>query len=192
VDAAPGPGESGGTVQSAPGIAALLEELPTDGVDTVLDLGPAVGNNLRWFGRYARRLRFADLKRAWRSVGSLAEALDGLGHHPDAPYDLILAWDFIDQVSPEQRPGVVASLAAVSAPGARLHFMIDMSDLQFVRPARYSVVDAHHLRRDDAGPLQPAQPRLTPADVERLMAPFLILHAFVLRSGVREYVAVRR
>jgi len=181
-----------GTVQSAPGIAALLESLDPEPGGTVLDLGPATDGNLRCFGRFARRIRFADLVTTWRSSGSLDGALQILRTRPDGPYRLILAWNFLDQVAPEQRPQVVACLGEIAEPGARLHFLIDMSNEPFVRPSRFTVVDAEHVRREDTGPSQLAQPRLLPADVARLMKPFRIVHAFVLRSGMREYVAVRR
>jgi hypothetical protein len=41
------------------------------------------------------------------------------------------------------------------------------------------------------GPPEAAQPALLPAPVERLLRPFTIMHAFTLRSGLREYVAVK-
>ena len=181
-----------GATQAAPGIAALLDGLDADRLVTVLDLGPAMAGNLRWFSPFARRMRFADLVSAWRAAGSLDDALDDLRRCPERPYGLILAWNVLDQVAPEQRAGVVACLGALAEPGARLHFMVDMSDEPFVRPARFTVVDADHVRREDAGPPQLAQPRLLPAEVEPLMAPFHILHAFVLRNGMREYLSVRR
>jgi len=180
------------TTQSAPGIAALLDRLQDDRLGTVLDLGPGTAGNLRWFSPLARRIRFADLVSSWRAGGSLKAVLDHLRRCPDQPYDLVLAWNVLDQVAPEQRPGVVQCLGAVTEPGAHLHFMIDMSDQRFVRPARFTVVDTEHVRREDAGPPQPAQPRLKPAEVEPLIEPFRIVHAFVLRTGMREYVAVRR
>jgi hypothetical protein len=37
----------------------------------------------------------------------------------------------------------------------------------------------------------PAGPELLPAEVERLVRPFQVIHAFTLRPAYREYVAVR-
>jgi hypothetical protein len=38
----------------------------------------------------------------------------------------------------------------------------------------------------------PARDPLLPAQVERLLAPFEVAHAFTLKSRLREYVVVRR
>lgn len=183
---------SAAAAQVAPGLALFLDGLQADGSRNVLDLGPASEGNLRWFGAFARRIRVADLLSAWRAEGALADALEVLRSHPERPYDLVLAWNFLDHVAPEQRAEVVACLGALTEPGARLHFMIDMSEEPFVSPLRFTVMDEGHIRREQAGPPQPSQPRLVPAEVERLMAPFVVVHAFILRGGMHEYVAVRR
>ena len=47
--------------RSAPGIAALFADLNEDGSHAVLDLGSATETNFGLYGRYARRIRFADL-----------------------------------------------------------------------------------------------------------------------------------
>lgn len=47
--------------RSAPGIAALFADLNEDGSHAVLDLGSATETNFELYGRYARRIRFADL-----------------------------------------------------------------------------------------------------------------------------------
>jgi hypothetical protein len=48
------------------------------------------------------------------------------------------------------------------------------------------------LIQTEAGPVLPATPELLPAAVERLLGPFEVQQAFYVRSGWREYVAVKR
>jgi len=51
--------------RAAPGMAAFFAELEEDGSHAVLDLGPAAEANFRLYGRFARRIRFADLLNAF-------------------------------------------------------------------------------------------------------------------------------
>jgi hypothetical protein len=157
-----------------------------------LDLGPASADNLRFCCRYARRGRVADLLKARATEGSPLEALGPPLGHPEQPYGLVLAWNVLDSVSAEQRPPLVEALASLTRAGARLHVLIDMSDAPFVHPVRFTVEGDGRLRERVRGPLEPAPGRMLPSEVEALLNPFRVERAFVLRGGIREYLAVRR
>jgi hypothetical protein len=47
------------------------------------------------------------------------------------------------------------------------------------------------MRCEATGPARSTPPRLLPAQVERVLAPFKVVRAFTLKGGLREYVAVR-
>ncbi len=186
----PGPPSVDG-VHAAPGLATLIDSLAPHANRTFLDLGPAADGNLRCYKPFARRVRFADLGTMWATEGSLADAVGALWVSGEEPYQVVLAWNVMDPLAPAQRADVVAGLADVAAPGARLHFMVDMADTPSVRRMRFTVVDRAHVHWKETGLPQPPLARLRPADIERIIHPFRVQHAFVLRDGMREYVAVR-
>lgn len=183
---------------AAPGIAALFDGVEEDGTHTVLDLGPATDSKLRVYGRFARRMRFVDLlaaatSRAGPVAGAgWAGALGALEAQPDPPYDLLFAWDILDRLPPEERPGLVERLAAVSAASARLHVVVEASERPTAHPLRFTLLDIDRIRYEAVGPAQPSRPRIHSAEVERVLAPFHVVRAFTLKVGLREYVAVLR
>lgn len=177
--------------RAAPGIATLFDGVAEDAGHTVLDFGPATEGNLRLYSRYARRIRFADLLSSPPSGVSWAEALAGLPQYPQQPYDLVLAWNVLDRMAPEQRPLVVDRLVELTAPGARLYLVMDTTGASTTQPLRFDLLGTDRLRQEPVGPPHAAWPRPLPAEVERLLEPFRVVQAFVLRLGMREYVAVR-
>lgn len=177
--------------RAAPGIAVFFDGVAEDASHTVLDFGPAAEGNLRIYSRYARRIRFADLLSAPPSGESWAEALDALPRYPDHPYDLVLVWNLLDRMAPEQRHLVVDRLVELTAPGARLYMVMDTSGKASTQPLRFNLLGEDRVRQEPAGPPHPAWRRPLPAEMERLLDPFRVVQAFVLRLGMREYVAVR-
>ena len=87
---------------------------------------------------------------------------------------------------------MVARLAQLAAPDARLHMVLEAPERTGPRPLRFSLADTGHMRHeltwDDPAPTM----RLLPSNVERMLAPFQVVHAFTLKGGLREYMAVRR
>lgn len=178
--------------RAAPGIAALFAGLKEDRSHTVLDMGSADGASFRLYSAYAHRIRFADilphppLGAGWR------EALLTLSPYPNHPYDLVLLWNLLDRLSPQERPSLVERLREITAPGARLYVLLDLSGASTTSPWRFHLLDPNRVRQTAAGPAEPAYPQILPAELERLLDPFRVIHAFTLKHGSREYVAVRR
>jgi hypothetical protein len=156
----------------------------------VLDLGPAAGPSLEVYGRFARWIRFADLLDA-ASHGGWAAALGDLPPHPERPYDLVFAWDILDRIFPEERPRLIARLAELSAPRARMYVAVDASGRSAVQPLGFRLLDVDSVGYEPTGPPRPPLPPLLPAEVERLLSPFRVSRAFTVKGGLREYVAVR-
>lgn len=180
---------------AAPGVAALLEDVSRDGSHSVLDLGAADPSSLNVYSRFARRIRFADLTGYATSLkgrGSISGLLEAVPPQPDRPYDLVFAWDVLDRLFDEYHAPLVARLAEVTAPRARLHVVVRASDEDARRPLRFRLSDIDRMQYEPTGPPQPARPRLLPAPLAHLLAPFHVLHGFTLKGGLREYVAVRK
>lgn len=175
---------------AAPGAAALFDGVSDDGSHVVLDLGLAAPSHLRVYGRYARRMRFADLLSA-ASSSEWTDALESLPPERERPYDLVLAWDILDRLPPEGRGRLVEKLTELTAPDARLHVVVEASEEPMTHPFHFTLLEENRMRYEPSGPARPPRPRIQPAEVERLLTPFQVVRAFTLKAGLREYVAVR-
>lgn len=179
-------------VRSAPGVAALFAGLGEDRRHSVLDLGTASETSLRLYGKFARWIRFVDLLPDPPHGEVLLEALDRIPSVSDRPYDLVLMWNVLDHLGPEERPLLIRRLSQLTAPGSRLYILVDGSGSGTTQPLRFNLEALDRVSQEAVGPAHRAQPQLLPADVERLLAPFEVAHAFTLRAGWREYVAHRK
>lgn len=170
----------------------LFEALENDPAHGLLDLGLANNEHLAFFGRLAQQVRFAGLIPVPPSGDDFLAALDSIPPDPKHPYDVVLAWDVFDRIGPDERAALIQRLDHVTAPGARLYTVVESTDASTTRPLRHTIVEPGRLRQEPVGPSEPARPQILPAQVERLLAPFEIIHAFSLRVGLREYVAQKR
>ena len=177
--------------RATPGVAALLSGVDRNESHSVLDLGPAADASLRVYGRFARRVRFADLIGAAGS-DEWAATLAALPAQADNPYDLIFAWDRLDRLSKEERPALIRRLVEVTAPGARLHLVVESSGKRSIEPQRFTLLDVDRVRSEATGPARPGPAPVLPGEVERLLTPFQVVGGYTLKIGVREYLAVRR
>lgn len=194
VAAAPPPAPPG-IEGAAPGISSILKAMPEDGAHAILDLGAASDGSLRTYARFARWVRFADLLGGAdfpRGTGQPMGPLDEPLPPPPRPYDVVFAWDILDRLYPAGAPRVVEWMIGALAPDARVHVVVRASETAVMRPLRFTLLDVDRIRIEERGatPLPPS--RLLPADVAKLLAPLHVLHAFNLKSGLREYVAARR
>ena len=178
--------------RSAPGVAKLFSTLIEDGRHSVLDLGPAADRHLRLFRRFARHVRFAGLVPAPPQGWLRSLAPDALAPNPHRPYDVVLAWDVLDRLDPSERAVLIERLADLTAPSARLYAVVRSCVGATIRPVRSTLIDLDRVSQYAVGRPEPGKEPLLPAHVERILAPFEVAHAFILRTGWREYVAVKR
>lgn len=185
--------------QPSPGLEAALAGVPSDGSCGVLDLGPAVAGNLDFVSTFASRVQIVDLFGA-RSANAAAPAPD-LEHGMQVlrelvplaseTFHLVLAWDLLAYLPSHRIGDLIAALAELCRPEARLHAIVPTTELIPAVPSRYRIVDAESLVYEQAATDLRAAPELPPNAVDRLLEGFEIEHSFVLRHGVREYVATR-
>lgn len=192
VEEPPAPEAPPAVEASAPGIADLFEALEEEGDHAFLDLGHASPESFEVYSRYGRRMRFADLLSASVAARGWAQAVQDLPAQPEQPYDVLLLWDVLDHLHPEEHGSLVARLAEISSPRARLHAVTHASPRAEAVPLRFALLEPGRMRYAPAGGSRPAHPPLLPAEVERLLEPFRVVRGFTLKGGLREYVAVRR
>lgn len=185
--------------QKSPGLEEALKRIPDPESCKILDLGPAVGGNVEFLASVARHLRIVDAfdRRPTggrpagvdvdRAVQSLWDLLPGAA----ASYHLVLTWDLFNYIPENRLASVVELLAEISQPGARLHAIVAASDTIPAFPNRYRIVDHSKLIYEGTTNEVCGARQMPPAEVEKMLEHFRIEHSFLLRHGVREYVAVR-
>lgn len=175
----------------APGLAAFFQGVREDRSHAVLDLGPGASSSLRVYSRLARWVRFADVLTAATSASGWSEVLASLPPLPEQPYDLVIAWDMLDRLPHGNRRDLVERLAEISAAKARMYLLSASPDVAPPDILRYELVELDRMRYEHTGQPRPADTRLMPAELQRLISPFELVRGFSTQLGLREYVAER-
>jgi hypothetical protein len=178
--------------RTSPGLAALFDTLRESGNHSVLDLGPARGRHLQVLAPFARQVRFAGLVPRSLVAGEWVLALRALPPNDDSPYDVVLGWDVLTWLDPDERAAAAARLAEITAPGARIHLIVDGTGAATAQPLEYTLMGTGRLAEKAVGPAERVAHPLLPAQLERALAPLEVMRAFVLRTGAREFLAKKR
>ena len=183
----------------SPALHALVSRLPEDAAYSILDLGAASGANIEFFSRFRCRLQIADLPDALASE----ELRPSLETDPAAafrrllpvgrePFDVVLAWDVFNYLGRDQLRCLASELAWLSHPGALMLAYISTAKEIPQEAGDFQIVDEKtvlwRLRTQGKRP----SPRFAPADVERLVSGFAVVHSVLMRHGIREYLFERR
>ena len=108
------------------------------------------------------------------------------------PFDVVLAWDVFNYLERDQLRCLASDLAWLSRPGALMLAFISTAREMPARAGGFQVADeATLLWRPREAPMR-RSPMYPPADVERLVAGYTVVHSVLMRHGVREYVFERR
>jgi hypothetical protein len=187
-------GEAGlGAIEEhrSPGLKAALAGAAARTGCRVLDLGPVVPANIAFLARFASHVSIADLSEDdgggpgplhWRE--RLAFAVGG-------SFDLVLVWDYLNRLDRREARDLVDRLRSVTRPGAVLFLVIHEGPEMPARPVTYEILGEETIRYRPADGGSVAAPTILPAEVGRMLAGFRVDASFLLRHGVREYVAVR-
>jgi hypothetical protein len=178
-------------IYHSPGFEAVLSEFTQGNAIRVLDFGPAVPENIEFFSGFATRVQVIDAFRDGSDPAPAIRILNDLVSRHRGSFHLVLLWDALNYLAAAQAADVAAAVVPLCRPGARCMAMVATSDTMPASPRRYRVVDTSHLSYEGSTSEELGAPQMTPAAVERVLRGFSIEHAFVLRNGVREYVATR-
>jgi hypothetical protein len=190
----------------------LLERLGEDRKSRILDLGPAHGATVEFFSQYSCKLYVADLYRSLMAhladpdgdrlapraeegedeAAAAAERVrlfDELLPYPaDTRFDLILAWDLLNYLEPEQIGVLGRRLAGFSYGATRLFAMVAMHREIPARPCAFRIRDAETLDYEALTQRTRPAPRHTEPALRRLLSGFDVSGTCVLRNGMQEYV----
>jgi len=188
--------DGGSAVHDSPALAEIISAIDPEHPIRVLDLGSALQTNLEYYATIGTGVRIVPLLRnnGLEGLRSLeAEAfsamLDRLLPPNDIGFGLILMWDLLDYLVDDQPALLSRHLATVSEPGAKIHVMVITTETMPAEPSRYELLGAGRLAYRPTTPRRTTAPDIPPAKVERWIKPFRVERSFLLRHGVREFIA---
>ena len=168
-----------------------MTALPRSEPIRALDLGPAVPENFAFLAGAAGRIQILDALRDTLDPGFAIRSLKKLAPELEYTFHLVLMWDYLNYLTPDQSSNLVEAITPLCRPDARCLAIVYSAETMPARPVKYRVADRGNLIYERSTTDLIGAPQLTPAAVEAVLDGFSIEHAFVLRNGVREYVAVR-
>ncbi|HXH06303.1 MAG TPA: class I SAM-dependent methyltransferase [Vicinamibacterales bacterium] len=166
---------------------------------TLLDVGPAVGSNIAFFGeRFACKLHvedlYADVERHARS-GTLADlpaALAARVRHADASVDGILCWDLFDYLDRASAQALARELVRILRPGGALFGLFATIASEHAQYTRFVIVDDAHLRRRPYPATPGRRQILQNRDIIKLFDGLIVSDSYLLLTNTREIVFRKR
>jgi len=185
------------TSQKSLGLRSLLPE-SEDTTVRVLDLGPARSANLEFFSRYGGRVTVADFYSGLRSMRAATASEDDdrkakafaqlLPFDKSTRFDLILAWDLLNYLKPQEQHLLMASLEPFCMAGTAILAFVSTQKEMPPAPSAYSIRDADTLVYEEhEGRARPC-PRYLEGDLLKRMQGLTVENRVQLRNGMLEYV----
>jgi hypothetical protein len=185
------------TVCKSLGLNALLDTMRGDRIYSILDLGPALEDNVRFWSQFSCWLHIQDFYRSyreWRESVVPEEELEEaafsvlLPFSDETVFDIILAWDLFNYFDLRELEVLVQGLSRWCRSGTKLFMMISNLPNIPVSPTMFKILNRkemiHEIPTQETKPC----PRHQPRDIARLMGRFNIFRSFLLRHGIQEYV----
>lgn len=184
-------------LMSSPLFARLTEQLAAAGRCNVLDLGPAWGANVSYFGQHQCKLRIADCAegllalnaRALTEPAALAAALEQLLPLATAePSDAILGWDLFNYLDKPLLKALMLHLAPVVSGDTWLHAYVGARREMPALPAQYRLTREGQLSVKQNTPELRRCPCYTQPELRSLLPQFEVARSMLLQNGVQEYL----
>ena len=184
-------------VHKSLGLNALLNSVRGPRSYSILDLGPALEANVRFWSQFSCWLRIHDFYRSYREwkaavvpeEKSKERAFSALLPFSDETvFDIILAWDILNYFDLRELEALVQRLSRWCRRGTKLFALISSLPNISVSPTMFRILNReqmiYEIPTQDTRPC----PRHQPRDIARLMARFTVSSSFLLHGGIREYV----
>ena len=178
-------------VHKSLGLNVLLDLVRGDRSYSILDLGPALEANVRFWSQFSCWLHIRDFYRSyreWKAAFVPEEESALLPFSDETVFDIILAWDLFNYFDLRELEALVQRLSRWCRPGTRLFALISSLPKISVSPTMFRILNreqiSYEIPTQDTRPC----PRHQPGDIARLMARFTVISSFLLRHGIQEYV----
>jgi len=187
------------SVHKSLGLSALLEPVRGDRILSILDLGPALKANVRFWSQFSCRLHILDFYRSyreWKAAVVPKEESEEAGFSAMLPFsdkmvfDIILAWDLFNYFDLRQLEALVQRLSRWCRSGTRLFTLTSSLPNISALPTIFKIVNREHIMYEISTQDTRPCPRHEPREIAKLMARFTVASSFLLHHGIREYVFV--
>jgi hypothetical protein len=185
------------TVRNSLGLNALLNWVRDDRSYSILDLGPALATNVRFWSQFSCRLYIHDFYRSFREWKAAVGPKEEPGKEPfsallrfsdETVFDMILAWDIFNYFNLRDLEALVQRLSRWCRPGTRLFALTSSLPKISASPTMFSILNREQLVCEIPTLAIRPGPRHQPRDIVRLMAGFTVSSSFLSRQGIQEYV----
>ena len=182
--------------QKSLGLPALLPEAEGQTL-RVLDLGSARTANLEFFSRYGGRLTVADFYSSLRPARAAAASDEArkrkafaklLDYEPSTKFDLILAWDLLNYLSPDEHEYLMSALEPFCLAGTSVHAFVATLKEMPPAPSVYWIEDEKTLGYEAREGRPRPCPRYLEQDLLKRMPGLSVEYRYQLRNGMLEYV----
>jgi len=186
-------------VHKSLGLNALLNWVRGDRSYSILDLGPALEENVRFWSQFSCRLHIHDFYRSyleWKAAVVPKEESEKAAFSALLPFcdetvfDIILAWDIFNYFDLRELEALVQRLSGWCRPGTRLFALISSLPKISVSPTMFRILNREQMVYEIPSQATRPCPRHQPRDIVKLMARFSVSSSFLLRQGIQEYVFV--
>ncbi len=194
------PGRRPRETQRSLGLKGLLPDPPEPDGSTlrVLDLGPAHNDNLEFFSRYGAELTVADLYNGFMAqklatggneeVRKARAFSDLLDYGSGTQFDLVLSWDILNYLSPEEQLTLMGSIEPYCMPGtAFLAFICSHKEMP-PSPSVYAIQDETTIQFEAPDGRTRPSPRYLEGDLVKQLYALTVENRYQLRNGMLEYV----
>lgn len=195
--AAPGDPQASPPAYNSLGLRALLDRIRDDRSYTILDLGPALEANVRFWSEFSCRLhihdlygRFRENKAAARPGEDSAETTISalLDFSEVTVFDIILAWDLFNYLDLRELEAFVQKLGRWCRRGTRLFALVSSLPRISALPLRIRILSREQLTCELSSERTRPCPRHSPRDIARVMGRFTVSRSFLSRHGIQEYI----
>jgi hypothetical protein len=184
-------------VQKSLALNVLYHHFREDRKYRILDLGPAVGQNIEFFSQFPCKLFIEDLYGTLSSFDFVSPE-DGFSYEAvfsyllpfsrNSSFDVILAWDILNYLDRDVLQHLLRHLGRFSRSGTVLFSLIATGKYIPDTPHRFRILDPETLQYECDSTVQRPCPRYETSDLTHFMPSFRVTNSFVLRNGYREYI----
>lgn len=198
-----GDGSGTGVVAPEPqpslALGTLFRQLRRDRKYHILELGPAVGDNINYLSRFSCRVRVEDLHCTLGSFDYLSQAgkVDYeavfqylLPYEKSTRFDIILAWDLLNYLEFVEVQFLMRHLSRFCHQGTVLFAMISTVKNIPDKPGHYRIIDDSNVLYESQSTVLRPCPRYHDVDLKQLMPTFRVYNSYLLRNGMKEYLLV--
>jgi hypothetical protein len=185
------------TIGKSLGLSALLDAMEDDRTYSILDLGPALEENVRFWSQFSCTLHIHDFYRSyrdWKATAKPDEECDEaafsrmLPFSDETVFDIILVWDLLNYFDLQELAVLIQKLSRWCRPGTWLFALISILPDIPSSPMIFRILNREQMIHEI--PTQETRPSLRhqPRDIVKLMEQFTVSCSFLLRHGIQEYV----